>query len=158
MFGFFLTLLVLDGIFLATIILLQSGKGGGLAAMGGGVTSTEGVLGGRQAATFLVRASWAAGAAFMILSLILAILSSRAQAPGSILEEGLQQAPTQPTPVIPNEGAVPPGQGGAPPEQGGAPPDDAGLPPGEGALPPDGGAASPQGAGGEEEGAIPDTP
>lgn len=143
MFGFFLTLLVLDGIFLATIILLQSGKGGGLAAMGGGVTSTEGVLGGRQAATFLVRASWAAGAAFMILSLILAILSSRAQAPGSILEEGLQ-APTQPTPVIPN-------QGGAPPEQGGVPPD-------EGAVPPDGEAVPPQGAGGEDEGAIPDTP
>ncbi|MFW5904722.1 MAG: preprotein translocase subunit SecG, partial [bacterium] len=73
MFGFFLTLLVLDGIFLAIVILLQAGKGGGLAAMGGGVTATEGVLGGRQAATFLVRASWTAGAIFMVLALILAI-------------------------------------------------------------------------------------
>ena len=114
MFGFFLTLLVLDGIFLTVIILLQAGKGGGLAAMGGGVTSTEGVLGGRQAATFLVRATWAAGAAFMVLALILAILSSREHQPGSILQQDLQQVPTQPTPVIPGTDADP-GEGAAPP-------------------------------------------
>jgi preprotein translocase subunit SecG len=124
MYGFFLTLLVLDGIFLTIVILLQAGKGGGLAAMGGGVTSTEGVLGGRQAATFLVRATWAGGAAFMVLALILAILSSRAHQPGSILQQDLQQVPTQPTPVIP--GAEQPAQEGLPPADGGggASPDD----------------------------------
>jgi len=114
MYGFFLTLIVLDGIFLTTIILLQAGKGGGLAAMGGGVTSTEGVLGGRQAATFLVRATWAAGAAFMLLALILAILSSRTHQPGSILQQDLQQGPTQPAPVIPGSEAAP-GEGATPP-------------------------------------------
>lgn len=114
MYGFFLTLIVLDGIFLITIILLQAGKGGGLAAMGGGVTSTEGVLGGRQAATFLVRATWAGGAAFMLLALILAILSSRTHQPGSILQQDLQQGPTQPAPVIPGSEA-PPGEGATPP-------------------------------------------
>jgi preprotein translocase subunit SecG len=123
MFGFFLTLLVLDGIFLSVIILLQAGKGGGLAAMGGGVTATEGVLGGRQATTFLVRASWAAGAAFMVLSLILAILSSRAQQPGSILQQEFQQVPTQPTPVIPGADAPPTGGAGAPGGGEGAIPD-----------------------------------
>ena len=114
MYTVFLVLLVLIGIFLTVIILLQAGKGGGLAAMGGGVTSTEGVLGGRQATTFLVRATWAAGAAFMVLALILAILSSRAQAPGSILQQDLQQIPTQPAPVIPGTGdgtTAPPGGG-----------------------------------------------
>ncbi len=114
MFGFFLTLLVLDGIFLAIVILLQAGKGGGLAAMGGGVTATEGVLGGRQAATFLVRSSWTAGAIFMVLALILAILSSRSQQPGSILQQDFQQVPTQPTPVIPG-GGTPPAQDPGPP-------------------------------------------
>ncbi len=108
MYGFLLTLLVLDGIFLTVIILLQAGKGGGLAAMGGGVTATEGVLGGRQATTFLTRATWAAGAAFMVLSLILAIVSSRAQQPGSILQQDFQQAPQAPSPVIP--GTEGPGQ------------------------------------------------
>ena len=36
MYAFLLIILVLDGIFLGVIVLLQSGKGGGLAAMGGG--------------------------------------------------------------------------------------------------------------------------
>lgn len=108
MYGFLLAVLVLLGIFLTLVILLQSGKGGGLAAMGGGVTATEGVLGGRQATTFLTRATWGAGAAFMALSLILAILSSRAQQPSSILQQGLQPAPV-PTPVLPGaEPAAPP--------------------------------------------------
>ena len=121
MFAFLLTLLVLIGIFLCVVILLQAGKGGGLAAMGGGVTATEGVLGGRQATTFLVRATWSAGAAFMVLSLILSILSSRTQQPGSILAEDLQAPPAQPAPVLPGgeEGAppaemAPPGEGEAP--------------------------------------------
>lgn len=118
MFTFLLILLVVLGIFLCTIILLQAGKGGGLAAMGGGATATEGVLGGRQATTFLTRATWVAGAAFMIISLILSILSSRSQQPGSILADDLQ-APTQPAPVLPGDGeAVPEG---APPLEEGSP-------------------------------------
>ena len=36
MYGFLLAVLVLDGIFLSVVILLQAGKGGGLAAVGGG--------------------------------------------------------------------------------------------------------------------------
>ena len=35
MYGLLLAILVLDGFFLAVVILLQAGKGGGLAAMGG---------------------------------------------------------------------------------------------------------------------------
>jgi preprotein translocase subunit SecG len=100
MYGLLLALLCLDGIFLILIILLQSGKGGGLAAMGGGVTATEGVLGGRQATTFLTRATWIGGSAFMVLSFILAIASSRAQQPTSILQDGLQP-PAAPTSVLP---------------------------------------------------------
>ncbi len=104
MFGFFLTLMVLNGFFLATVILLQAGKGGGLAAMGGGVTATEGVLGGRQATTFLTRATWTSGTIFMVLALILAILSSRGTEPGSILQDDFQLPGQQPTPVIPGGG------------------------------------------------------
>jgi len=100
MYGFLLTLLVLDGIVLTLIILLQAGKGGGLAAMGGGVTATDGVLGGRQATTFLTRATWVAGSAFMVLALALAIISSRGQQPGSILQQGIQ-SPAAPSTVIP---------------------------------------------------------
>ena len=78
---FLLIVLLLDGLFLGVVILLQSGKGGGLAAMGGGVSATEGVLAGRQAATVLTRATWTAGGIFMGLALILAILSSGPSSP-----------------------------------------------------------------------------
>ena len=100
MYGFLLTLLVLDGIFLGVVILLQAGKGGGLAAMGGGAAATD-VLGGRQATTLLTRATWIAGTVFMVLSLVLAILSSRSTAPTSVLEGIANPATTAPQPVLP---------------------------------------------------------
>ena len=101
MYGFLLALLVLDGLFLGVVILLQSGKGGGLAAMGGGAAATEGILGGRQATTVLTRATWVGGGAFMALALILSIMSSRAQLPQSILLDDLQQSAPAPEPILP---------------------------------------------------------
>lgn len=101
MYAFLLAILVLDGFFLAVVILLQSGKGGGLAAMGGGVTATEGILAGRQATTVLTRATWTAGGIFMGLALVLSILSSRAQQPQSILLDEMQQTAPAPEPILP---------------------------------------------------------
>lgn len=114
MYAFLLTLLVLDGIFLGIVILLQAGKGGGLAAVGGGAAMTEGLLGGRQAATVLTRATWIAGSAFMVLALILSILSSRAQQPTSVLQfEQPATAPAPaPQPLLPGSEVVPPTGGG----------------------------------------------
>ena len=130
MYGFLLTLLVLDGVFLGVVIRLPAGNGGGLAAMGGGAAATD-VLGGRQATTLLTRATWIAGTIFMVLSLVLAILSSRSTAPTSVLEGIANPATTAPQPVLPeaapalellspaDEDAppgedVPPGQNGTP--------------------------------------------
>ena len=87
MYGILLGILILDGIFLGVVVLLQSGKGGGLAAMGGGAAATDGILGGRQATTMLTRATWTTGSVFMALSLILSIMSSIAQRPQSILRQ-----------------------------------------------------------------------
>ncbi len=100
MYEFLLTLLVLDGIFLGVVILLQAGKGGGLAAMGGGAAAAD-VLGGRQATTLFTRATWIAGSVFMTLSLVLAILSSRSQAPTSVLDDLANPLTTTPQPVLP---------------------------------------------------------
>lgn len=104
MYAFLLTLLVLDGIFLGIVILLQSGKGGGLAAVGGGAAMTEGLLGGRQATTVLTRATWAAGTAFMVLSIVLAILSSRAQQLESVIQVQSPATAPAPEPVLPGSG------------------------------------------------------
>jgi len=122
MFGFLLTILVLDALFLGVVVLLQSGKGGGLAAMGGGAAATEGILGGRQATTVLTRSTWIAGSIFMVLALVLSIMSSRAQESTSILQQDVPPATqTAPEPVLPGVGGG--GEGGgaqpAPVEPGG---------------------------------------
>ncbi len=102
MYGFLLTLIVLDGIFLSVVILLQAGKGGGLAAMGGGGgTMTEGVLAGRQATTVLTRSTWTAGTIFMVLALVLSIMSSRAQQAQSVIQVDAPAAAPAPEPVLP---------------------------------------------------------
>jgi len=105
MYGFLLAVLVLDGIFMSVVILLQSGKGGGLAAVGGsGGTMTDGVLGGRQAATVLTRSTWISGSIFMILALVLSIMSSRSAAPTSVIQVDAPTT-TAPQPVIPGSTA-----------------------------------------------------
>ena len=111
MYGFLLAILVLDGIFLGTVILLQAGKGGGLAAVGGGAAMTEGLLSGRQATTVLTRATWSAGAAFMVLALVLSIMSSRAQAPESVIQVEAPVTAPAPEPVLPGIGDPPPSGG-----------------------------------------------
>ena len=100
---------------------------GGLAAMGGGVSATEGILAGRQATTVLIRATWIAAGIFMGLALVLSILSSRAQQPQSILLDDLQQTAPAPEPILPglldspagDEGTA--GEGGETPPPGGDP-------------------------------------
>ena len=101
MYGLLLALLVLDGLFLMTVILLQSGKGGGLAAMGGGAAATDGILGGRQATTVLTRATWISGTAFMVMALVLSIMSSRNAQPESILRSDVVPAAAAPEPLLP---------------------------------------------------------
>ena len=122
LFTVLLTVLVLDCIFLSVVILLQAGKGGGLAAMGGGVSATEGILAGRQATTVLTRATWTGGSIFMVLAMVLSIMSSASQEPTSILQQDMQPLPgqTTPAPVLPppvtpsgnDAGATPPGEAG----------------------------------------------
>ena len=101
-YGFLLAVLILDGIFLAVVVLLQSGKGGGLAAMGGGAAATDGILGGRQATTMLTRATWTTGSVFMALSLVLSIMSSRAALPESVLrQDAAPSLPVAAQPILP---------------------------------------------------------
>jgi len=107
MYGFLVIILVLDGIFMSIAVLLQSGKGGGLAAVGGGAAMTEGILGGRQATTMLTRATWISGGLFMSLALALSIMSSRSAQPQSVIQVPTPAASTAPEPVLPGAGGEP---------------------------------------------------
>ncbi len=120
MYLFLLALLILDGILLGVVVLLQAGKGGGLAAVGGGATATDGILGGRQATTVLTRATWVTGSVFMALAFVLSILSSRAQLPESILRQDQATAAPAAQPILPaleqaGEAAAPSGEAAVPP-------------------------------------------
>jgi preprotein translocase subunit SecG len=141
MSGFMITIISAIHIFacvaLVVSILLQSGKGGGLAgAFGAGSSQT--LFGGRGAATFLTRASTVMAVVFFLTSLTLGLTSTRqtATAGRSLMQEearrraeqqGAQQgaAGTAPgaAPGTMTPGSVPPGSTppGAAPTTGNAP-------------------------------------
>jgi len=99
MFTFLLVLLIIDSLVLVTAILLQAGKGNGLAATFGGVSSSaDSLLGTRQAGNLLTKASWWGGAMFLFLSLVLSIASTHRRAPKSVLDQAFTQ-PAAPAPA-----------------------------------------------------------
>ena len=60
-------------LFLAPVLLLQQGKGGGLGGLGGGATQ---VFGGRGAGNFMTRLTAVCAVTFMLTSMVLAYVSS----------------------------------------------------------------------------------
>jgi len=125
MFALMIVLISLTALFIILVVLLQSGKGGGLAAeFGGATSSTDSIMGGRQAANVLTRASWISGGVFMALAMILAIYASRSAAPPSSILRQEFQAPAgnAPASVLDAESEAAPtaiDEGGQP-AQGGA--------------------------------------
>jgi preprotein translocase subunit SecG len=99
MAGFLMVIHYMVCFAMVLVILLQSGKGGGLAGAFGGGGST--IFGGRGAGTVLTRATMILGLLFFVTSLTLALMS--AQGGGTtagkslIQEEAKRTAGSQPT-------------------------------------------------------------
>jgi preprotein translocase subunit SecG len=129
LYGFILTLLVIDGLLLAAVVLFQAGQGGGLASLGGGTTDL--VLGGRQAVTLLHTLSWWCGGIFMFLALVLSLIASRGSVGTSEVQQRLRNAPAPiaPAPIgqAPSTGVAP--STGAAPSTTAAPAKKAATPP-----------------------------
>src|SRR3954470_2863598 len=101
-YSILLTLLAIDSVILIAAILLQSGKGGGLAASFGGVTSSaDAILGTRQAGNLLTKASWWCGGLFLAIAFLLSLTSSRRNVPRSILDQTFTTPPAQTAPSAP---------------------------------------------------------
>ena len=77
-------------------VLLQSGKGGGLGSLAGGMSSSS-VLGGRTATTFLTKATTVLATVFMVSCLV-----------QSIAFQGGDEGSTTATERMIEEGALPP--------------------------------------------------
>jgi preprotein translocase subunit SecG len=131
MYGMLLAVHVLICIGLIAVVLLQSGKGGGLAGGAFGGTAQT-VFGGRGATDFMTRATMVLGGAFFVTSLVLALLSSNpGRASRSLIQEQARRAPAA-APQMPGTAPGPQSPGGSAPAQ----PPPASTPP---ATPPTGG-------------------
>ena len=107
-YTFLLTLLIIDCVVLTLAILLQAGKGTGLAAnFGGASSSPDAFIGIRQAGNLLTKASWWCGGIFLGLCFILQIMSTHTSVPRSVLEKGLGTQPTNAAPAPTSAPAVP---------------------------------------------------
>ena len=105
MFTFLLVLLIIDSLVLVTAILLQAGKGNGLAATFGGVSSSaDSLLGTRQAGNLLTKTSWWGGGLFLFLALVLSVASTQRRAPKSVLDQAFSQPAA---PAAPATGTAP---------------------------------------------------
>lgn len=76
MYTLIIVIHVVACLFLIATILLQSGKGGGLAGLFGGGGTSQTIFGAR-ASTFLTRATTAAAVGFLLTCITLTVLSSR---------------------------------------------------------------------------------
>lgn len=102
MYTFLLVLLIIDSIVLVTAILLQSGKGDGMSASFGGVSSSsDSLMGTRQAGNLLTRTSWWGGGIFLFLAFVLSLMSTQQRAPSSVLDQAFTPAPVT-APASPN--------------------------------------------------------
>src|SRR5216117_950730 len=104
-----ITLLAIDSVLLIAAVLLQSGKGGGLAASFGGVTSSaDAILGTRQAGNILTKISWWCGGLFLGIAFLLSLTTTRRSAPRSVLDQTFNAPPPASTaPATPNTNVLP---------------------------------------------------
>lgn len=106
MFGLLLFIYVLVCLALMGVILLQSGRGGGLAGVfGGGGMGT--VFGGRGAATFLSKVTTVLATIFLLLSLVLAMIVRSGGGRESLVAKERQRQVLTPAANLPAVGVEP---------------------------------------------------
>jgi len=105
MYALLLALHLIVCLCLIAVVLVQSGKGGGLAggAFGG---ATQTVFGGRGATDFITRATIVLGVLFFVTSLSLALITTRGGTGGgrSVVGEAARRGATTPATGAPAQG------------------------------------------------------
>ena len=93
---------VLICLLLVVTVLLQAGKGGGLAGSIGGGLASSSVLGGRTAATFLTKATTVLATAFMLSCLVQSVAFQTAETtPTTATQRTMAEQQAVPVPEIP---------------------------------------------------------
>ncbi len=117
LYNILIAILFVDAVLLVAAILLQAGKGGGMAATFGGVSSSaDAILGTRAAGNLLTKASWWCGGIFLGLAFTLSLMSTGTRRPASVLDDAFSPVPgasapagqRQAAPALPLEEVTPP--------------------------------------------------
>ncbi len=114
MFTFLIVLITLIAIFLTLVILVQSGKGGGLAGIASGGATTQ-ILGNRQAPDILEKATWTLATAFIVLCILTNFTIDKSGQVESVIQQqaqGTEQVVPPPAPPTGNEQNTPVNQDG----------------------------------------------
>jgi preprotein translocase subunit SecG len=107
-----LTIHLILALLLVGVVLLQRSEGGGL-----GMGSSGGAISGRAAATALGKITWVLAVMFIITSISMTILASRAASTASVIDQIGAEHPAAkaPTPALPAGGdLLPPSNDGTP--------------------------------------------
>ena len=92
---------VLICVLLVLAVLVQAGKGGGLASSFGGGLSSSSVMGGRTAATFLSKATSILAAAFMLSCLVQSVAYQGVEVePSTAIEREMEKSGAAPLPPM----------------------------------------------------------
>lgn len=114
MFTFIIVIIGLIAVLITFVILVQSGKGGGLAGIASGGATTQ-ILGARQAPDVLEKATWTLATLFIVLCILSNFAINRGEVQESVIQQRAQEQQSQ-QPLLPPEG-----QEGLPQEQTPAP-------------------------------------
>ncbi len=106
MFVFLIVVITLIGIIMTFLVLIQAGKGGGLAGIAAGGATTQ-ILGARQAPDVLEKATWVLAALFIVLCILTNFAIDDGQTQRSIIQQQSQQQTTQPLAPLPQDATTP---------------------------------------------------
>ena len=113
MFIALIVIITLIGLVMTLLVLVQSGKGGGLAGIAAGGATTQ-ILGARQAPDVLEKATWVLAAAFILLCILTNFAIDTGEDRGSIIQQQTQQQTQQPLAPLPDDAQPAPEQAPTP--------------------------------------------
>ena len=102
MFIFLIVVITIIAIVMTFLVLIQAGKGGGLAGIAAGGATTQ-ILGARQAPDVLEKATWILAALFIVLCILTNFAIDTGQQQRSIIQQQSQQQGTQPLAPLPQD-------------------------------------------------------
>ena len=101
MFTFLIVIIAIIGLLITLVVLVQSGKGGGLAGIASGGATTQ-ILGARQAPDVLEKMTWSLAIAFVVLCILTNFAIDAGDVQESVIQQRAQQEQTGP--VLPGGG------------------------------------------------------